>query len=328
MSLRAWSAFAAISFLWGIPYLFIKVAVDDGVPPVFLAWVRIVVAAVVLLALAWHAGTLGTVRGRARWILAFAIAEIAIPFPLISIGEVHVDSSLAAIVIAAVPLIVAVLALGFAPSERASGSRLVGLLIGFGGVVALVGLDLTGSTEELLGALAILGAAVGYAIGPMVLRARLGDLDARAAMGVSLGVAAVLLAPFAAVDLPAETPSGVSLMSIAVLGLFCTAVAFVVYSRLVSEVGAGRAVVITYVAPVVALALGVAVLGESPGPGAIVGLLLILAGSWISTDGRLPPGLAAILARRPARAQAAEGSGGTVQATGMGRSAHPGIGRK
>ena len=298
MSLRAWSAFAAISFLWGIPYLFIKVAVDDGVPPIFVAWSRVVMAAAVLVLLAWRAGTLGTLRGRGRWIAAFAVAEISIPFPLISLGEVHVDSSLAAIVIAAVPLIVALLAVAFAPAERASGARLLGLLIGFAGVIVLVGVDLTGSTEELLGALAILGAAVGYAVGPMLLRAKLADIDARATMGASLAVAAVVLTPFMVVDPPTETPSSSAVLSIVVLGLFCTAVAFIVYSALVAEVGAGRAVVITYVAPVVALALGVAVLGESPGPGAVVGLLLILAGSWMSTDGRLPPGLAAVLERR------------------------------
>jgi drug/metabolite transporter (DMT)-like permease len=298
MSLRAWSAFAAMSFLWGIPYLFIKVAVDDGVPPVFVAWARIVLAAAVLLVLAWRAGTLGSVRGQGRWILAFAVAEIAIPFPLISAGEVHVDSSLAAIVIAAVPLIVALLAVAFAPAERAGGARLVGLLIGFAGVVVLVGIDLTGSTEELLGALAILGAAVGYAVGPMLLRAKLSDLDGRAVMGTSLAVAALVLTPLTVVDLPTEAPSGSATLSIVVLALFCTAAAFIIYGALVAEVGAGRAVVITYVAPVVALALGVAVLGESPGPGAVVGLLLILAGSWLSTDGRLPPGLAAVVERR------------------------------
>jgi drug/metabolite transporter (DMT)-like permease len=313
VSLRAWSAFAAMAFLWGIPYLFIKVAVDDGVPPVFVAWSRIVMGAAVLLALAWRAGTLGTVRGRWRWIAAFSVAEIAIPFPLISIGEVHVDSSLAAIVIAAVPLIVALLAVVFAPAERADGRRLAGLVVGFAGVVALVGLDLTGSVEELLGALAILGAAVGYAIGPMLLRAKLSDLDPRATMGVSLGVATVLLAPFAALDPPTETPPGSALLSIVVLGLFCTAVAFVVYSHLVGEVGAGRAVVITYVAPVVALALGVAVLGESPGPGAVVGLLLILAGSWLSTDGRVPPGLAALLVGARRRRRVARPARGTVR---------------
>ena len=313
MSLRAWSAFAAMAFLWGIPYLFIKVAVDDGVPPIFVAWARIVMAAAVLLALAWRAGTLPTVRGRARWLLAFAIAEIAIPFPLIAIGEVYVDSSLAAIVIATVPLVVAVLAVGFAPSERVDGSRLAGLVIGFAGVVALVGLDLTGSAAELLGALAIFGAAVGYAIGPMLLRAKLGDLDPRATMGVSLALAGIVLTPFAAVDLPTQGPSGEAWLSIAVLGLFCTAVAFVVYSGLVVEVGAGRAVVITYVAPVVAIALGVAVLGERPGPGAVAGLLLILAGSWLSTDGRVPPGLAAIVTRRRSRRKPGAATAGSVR---------------
>ena len=281
--------------LWGIPYLFIKLAVDDGVPPIFLAWARIVIAAVVLLALAWRAGTLGSLAGGWRWILLFAIVEITLPFPLIAIGEQHVDSSLAAIIIAAAPLLVALLAFLVAPSERVSRRRSMGLVLGFAGVVTLMGLDVTGSTDELLGGLAILCAAAGYAAGPMIMRLRLGGMDARAAMGASLGIAAVVLTPFAIVDPPDAPLTGTAWASIAVLGLLCTALAFLVYSVLVAEVGPGRAIVITYVAPVVALALGVAVLDERPGPGAIVGLLLILAGSWISTDGRVPPGLAAIL---------------------------------
>src|SRR4051812_26562792 len=152
MSTRAWAGFFAMSTIWGVPYLFIKVAVDDGVPPAFLAWCRVVLAAVVLLALAGRAGTLGSLRGRGRWLLAFAVFEIAVPFPLIAFGEGHVDSSVAAIIIAAAPLIVAVLALRFDASERVSGRRLVGLLIGLAGVVALVGIDIAGRTGELLGA--------------------------------------------------------------------------------------------------------------------------------------------------------------------------------
>src|SRR4051812_14780226 len=111
MSARAWAAFAAVSILWGIPYLFIKIAVDDGVPPVFLAWVRVTLAAGVLLALAHRAGRLGTTRGRIRFIAIYALIEIALPFPLIAEGERHVSSSLAAILISAVPMIIAVLAL-------------------------------------------------------------------------------------------------------------------------------------------------------------------------------------------------------------------------
>ncbi|MEY2534670.1 MAG: hypothetical protein QOF29_2580 [bacterium] len=301
MSARAWAGFAAMSVVWGIPYLFIKVAVDDGVSPAFLAWSRVTLAAAVLLALAWRAGTLGTLRGRGRWLALFAVCEIAVPFPLIAEGERHVDSSVAAIIIAAAPLIVALLALRFDASERVSGRRLVGLLIGLGGVVALVGIDIAGRTDELLGAGAILIAAAGYAAGPMILNRKLADADARATMGASLAIAGLVLAPFAAAAPPDGAPTDRAIGALLLLGLVCTAAAFVIYSRLIVEVGAGRALVITYVAPVVAVALGVTVLGERPGAGAIAGLLLIIAGSWLSTDGRVPPGPTAALARLRAR---------------------------
>jgi drug/metabolite transporter (DMT)-like permease len=297
VSARAWTAFATVSFLWGVPYLFIKVAVDDGVPPAFLAWVRVVLGAAVLLGLAWRAGVLRGFAGRWRWLLMFAVFEICIPFPLIAAGEQHVASSLAAIIVAAAPLFVALLALRFDASERPDRKRLVGLVIGLAGVVALMGVDVAGSRAELLGALAILTAAFGYAVGPMTLKRKLSDFDPRASMGVSLAIAALVLTPFAAVDHPTEMPSLEAWGALLALGLFCTAAAFVFYGILVSEVGAGRALVITYVNPVVAVALGVAILGERPGAGAIAGLLLILAGSWLSTDGRLPPGLVALLDR-------------------------------
>jgi drug/metabolite transporter (DMT)-like permease len=297
MSARAWVAFAAVSTLWGIPYLFIKIAVDDGVSPAFLAWVRVVLGAAVLLLLAWRAGVLAAVRGRWRWLAVFGVVEIVIPFPLIAAGEQHVSSSLAAILIAAAPLFVALLALRFDAEERATGTRLAGLVLGIVGVVALVGIDVAGSGDELLGAGAILVSAFCYAVGPMVLKRTLADLDPRASMGAALAVAAVVLTPAVAIDPPVAVPSGDAIFALVVLGLFCTAAAFVFYGALVVEAGAGRALVITYVAPVVAVALGMAILDERPGPGAVAGLLLILAGSWLSTDGRLPPGLAAIITR-------------------------------
>jgi drug/metabolite transporter (DMT)-like permease len=290
MSPRAWVAFAAVSTLWGIPYLFIKVAVEDGVPPAFLAWVRVVLGAAVLLALARAAGGLPPLRGRWRWLTAFAIVEIVLPFPLIAAGEQHVSSSLAAIIVAAAPLFVALLALRFDASERVGGARLGGLLLGLVGVAALVGIDATGSREELLGAAAVLFSAFCYAVGPMLLKRHLADLDPRASMGAALAIAALVLTPAALLAPPAATPSGEALASLVILGVFCTAAAFAFYGALVAEAGAGRALVITYIAPVVAVALGVAVLGERPGAGASAGLLLILAGSWLATGGRIPPG--------------------------------------
>jgi drug/metabolite transporter (DMT)-like permease len=280
-----------MSLIWGIPYLFIKVAVDDGVSPGFLSWVRVALAAAVLLALARRAGTLGSLRGTWRWLALYAVLEIAVPFPLIAAGEQHVASSLAAIIIASVPLIVALLALRFDHAERATGRRLAGLLVGLAGVVALMGLDVAGRPDELLGAAAILVAAVGYAAGPMVLKRHLAHLDARATMGASLAIATVLLAPAAALDPPHEVPPAEALLALVVLGLVCTALAFVVFNGLIAEIGPGRALVITYVNPVVAVALGVTILGERPGVGAIAGLLLILTGSWLATRtaaGRAP----------------------------------------
>jgi drug/metabolite transporter (DMT)-like permease len=299
MTRRGWLAFGAMSLVWGIPYLFIKIAVDDGVPPAFVAWARVVLATVVLLALAWRAGVLGPLRGHGRALLAYAVVEIALPFPLIAAGEQEVASGVTAILIAAVPLLIAVLAVRFDPAERATGARLVGLLLGLAGVAALVGIEFGGRRAELLGAGAILLAALGYAIGPMILKQRLAQLDPRAMMGASLAMAAVLLTPAAALDLPDGVPSAEALIALVVLGLVCTALAFVIFGVLIVEVGPGRALVITYVNPVVAVALGIAVLGERPGASAIAGLLLILIGSWLSTDGRLPRRRAAPLAPAP-----------------------------
>ena len=208
MSARAWTAFAAVSFLWGIPYLFISVAVDDGVPPGFLAWARVLLGALVLIPLAWRAGLLGSLRGRIGWLTLYAIAEITIPFPLIAFGEQHISSSVAAILIAATPLIVAVLAIGFDQSERVQGRRLVGLWIGFAGVVALVGVDIAGNGDEVVGAIAILFAAIGYAAGPMMLKSKLGDLDPRAIMAGALTIATLLLTPLAAVNPPGRLDPG------------------------------------------------------------------------------------------------------------------------
>lgn len=292
MTRRAWAAFATASIVWGVPYLFIKIAVDHGITAPDLAWGRVTLGAIVLLALAWRAGTLSSLRGRWRWLLAFAVAEVAIPFPMLAIGEERVPSSLAAIMVATVPLIGALLAMRFDHSERPTPIRALGLAIGFGGVIALVGIDVAGNHGELLGIGAVMVTATGYAIGPMLIKQRFAGLDPRATMGASLALASLLLAPWAALDTPTRVPPAGAIGAVVVLGLLCTAIGFVIYSILIGEVGSSRATVITYVNPVVAVTLGVLVLGEHPGAGAVAGLLLILAGGWLATDGRLPPGLA------------------------------------
>lgn len=292
MTPRAWAAFAAVSLLWGIPYMLIKVVVQDGVSPGFLAWGRVVLGALALLALAPRAGALRALRTRWRWIAVFALAEIVVPFLLLGAGEQRVSSSLAGILIAAAPLFVALLALRFDASERVGGLRLAGLLVGLAGVIALMGVDVAGRPSELVGAVAVLGTALCYAIGPMVLNRHLADLDPRASMGAALILAAALLTPAAIIAPPHHVLSASALAALVGLGLLCTAAALVLYGTLVAAVGPGRALVITYINPVVAVALGTAILGERPGLGTFVGLPLILAGSYVSTGGRLPAWIA------------------------------------
>ncbi|HEX3278292.1 MAG TPA: DMT family transporter [Thermoleophilaceae bacterium] len=301
MSPRGWALFGAASVVWGVPYLFIKLAVDDFSPG-FVAWSRVTLAAVILLPIAWHTGALRALP--LRWLAAFAFFEITLPFPLIAFGEQRVSSSLAAILIAAVPLVVAFLALRFDPAEQPTRTRFVGMLVGLGGVVALMGIDVAGKTSELVGALAVLAATFGYACGPLIAKRHLTAVDPLGPVAAALGIASIYLLPLALLGWPTETPSGDAVASVVVLGLVCTAFGFLLFFRLIAEVGPSRATVITYVNPVVALALGVAILGEHVTTGAVAGLLLILAGSWLSTDGRLPPGLAAVVGGLPQRRSA------------------------
>jgi drug/metabolite transporter (DMT)-like permease len=290
--------------IWGMPYLFIKIGVEE-LTPGFVAWSRVALAAIVLLPLAIKTGAL---RGLPlRWLVAFAAVEIAVPFPLIGFGEQRISSSLAAILIAALPLVVAFLALRFDHAERPTPVRLVGMLVGLTGVIALVGIDIGGRGAELLGAAAVLAATLGYACGPLIVNRQLADADPLGPVTAAMVIASIILLPFGIGDFPSETPSGEAILSVVVLGLVCSALAFLIFFRLIAEVGPSRATVITYVNPVVALGLGVAVLGESVTAGAVAGLLLILAGSWLATDGRVPPGLAAIATRLRGRDGEARG---------------------
>jgi drug/metabolite transporter (DMT)-like permease len=285
MSARAWGLFAAMSLIWGIPYLFIKIAVDDGVPPIFVAWSRVALGAAVLLPIAAHFGALRGLKLHLGWLAAFAVCEVCIPFPLISYGEVHVSSSLTAILIASLPLLVAVLTLFVEPEERVTAPRLAGLLAGLAGVVVLMGIDVAGDSDELLGAGCILLATCGYAVGPMIIRTKLKAADPRGVSAVALALATLFLAPAALLDPPSEMPGAGALAAIVVLGIVCSALAFVVFFALIVEAGPTRATVVTYVNPAVAVLLGVTLLGEALGAASIAGLLLILAGSWTATTG-------------------------------------------
>lgn len=282
MTWRAWLVFAALSVIWGIPYLFIKLAVAE-ISPVGVAWGRIALGAAVLVPVAWKRGTLRAAAARWRGACAFALAELVIPFSLISLGERWISSSLTAVLIATLPFMVLLLAPLFGLAEPLSAKRLAGLACGFFGVVVLLGIDPVHGLLGWAGVACVGVATVGYAIGSLVVQRYLHGVDEFGAVALSLGIAAVILLPAAAVTLPRHAPSLLALSAVAVLGVVCTAIALWLYFYLVAQAGAARATVFTYVNPIVATLLGIALLGEPFSVSFIVGLGLILVGSWVAT---------------------------------------------
>ena len=280
MSRRELGLFVAVAAVWGVPYLFIKVAIDGGIPPLTIVFSRVLLGALLLLPIAIHRDALDGLRPHLPAILAVALADVAVPFVLITLAEREISSSLAGILVASTPLWVALLALRFDHSERVTGMRLVGLVTGFAGVVVLLGGGTGGGSLDA--ALMMLLASLGYAIAPMVVKQKLAGVPALGITCASLCISTLLLAVPTAFDLPTEMPDADAIASVVVLGVFCTALAFILFYALVARVGSGRATLITYVSPIFALAAGIVVLDESVDALTLAGLVLILAGSWLA----------------------------------------------
>jgi drug/metabolite transporter (DMT)-like permease len=285
MTRRGLLLFVAMSVIWGVPYLFIRIAVS-GLSPATLVFARTSLAALVLLPVAvWVGGLRGL---RARWLplLAFTTVEIAIPWLFLSSAEQRISSSLAGLLISTVPLVATAVTIGLGNRDRIGMVALLGLLIGLVGVAAIVGFDLRTPDSTALAQLAVV--VVGYAIGPVILSRYLADLRPVGVMAVALALCAVVYGPVAVLQRPPAVPGVSVLVSVAVLAFLCTAVAFMLFAALIAEVGPVRSTLITYINPAVAAVLGVAALGESFTPGMAAGFVLVLAGSAVATRRRGP----------------------------------------
>jgi drug/metabolite transporter (DMT)-like permease len=284
VSWRGWGAFAALGIIWGVPYFFIKVSVQE-LSPVIVAFGRITLGALILLPIAWRRGALRSLGRHKAAVFAFAMAEFVIPFLAISFGERWISSSVSGILIAMVPLSIALIQRFFGVHERLGAWRILGLGLGFIGVAALLGFGTIEGPLGWAGVACLLVATVGYAIGPLIIQRHLKELDSFGPLAASLAVAsAVLLIP-AMLTVPTRMPSMPVLVSMAMLGMVCTALAMLLMFYLVSHAGASRATVITYINPVVAALLGVFLLHERLGLGGILAFVLILLGSWLATRG-------------------------------------------
>jgi drug/metabolite transporter (DMT)-like permease len=272
--------FAAMSVIWGLPYLFIRIAVSD-LSPVVLVFARTAIGALILLpVVVWR----GELRGLFKsWVplLAFAAVEIGIPWVMLAGAEQRITSSLAGLLVSAVPLVGVVIATSLGNREHLGGASLAGLLLGVVGVAAIVGLDLRASDWLALVEMGVV--VVAYAVGPVIVSRYLNGLPSMAVIAVSLAACAIAYLPFAALQWPRSVPPTDTVVSVAVLAVVCTALAFVLFFALIAAIGPVRATVITYINPAVAALLGVTILRESFTFGMGVGFVLVIAGSVLAT---------------------------------------------
>jgi drug/metabolite transporter (DMT)-like permease len=284
VSRRGILLFAAMCVIWGVPYLMIRVAVRD-LAPVTLVFGRTAIGALLLAPIALLRSDLRPLLARWRPLLAYTVIEVAIPWVLLARAETKLSSSLTGLLIAAVPLVGAVVVTLTGEREQQGSRRWLGLLVGIVGVAAIVGLNL--GAVDTLSVAEIALVAVCYAGGPIILSRNLAELPALDVVAASLVLTAVAYAPLAAVRWPSSLPPGRVLLSVVGLAVLCTAIAFLLFFALIAEVGPVRATVITYINPAVAAILGVSVLGEHVTWGMGVGFVLVLIGCVLAT-GRNP----------------------------------------
>jgi drug/metabolite transporter (DMT)-like permease len=286
-----------MAFIWGIPYVFIKIAVGE-LTPASLVFVRTAIGTVLLLPLAAARKDLAPLVRQWKWILVYTFVEVAAAWFLLSDAERRISSSLTGLLIAATPSLGAILAWATSGSDRLDRRRIVGLGVGFAGVGTLVGLDV--HTNDLGAIGEVLLVALGYASGATIISRKLSMLPSLGVVAASLAITALVYAPVGIAQLPATLPSVPVIFAVMVLGVVCTALAFLLFFALIGEVGSARATVITYVNPAVALALGVAVLGEPLTIGIAIGFVLVVLGSILATR-RAPPSTSVSLTEERAR---------------------------
>ena len=287
MDRRSWTLLVGLAVIWGASYMFIRIGVRD-LSPAMVAWARIALAALILVPIAAARGMLRLRGVGPGLLLLLGAIQVAGPFWLIAEGEEEISSSLAGILVASAPLFTALLAIRFDHEERSEGARLIGVLMGLVGVALLLGIDLSGSSAELLGGGAVVLAGLGFAIGPLIIKRRLGDQPPTGVAAWVMLASTVILLPAAIFSVPSEAPGAGPIAAVVVLGLIGTGVAFAIFYELISRVGPARTLLVTYLAPAFAVGYGTTLLDEPITVSTVIGLALILAGSFLAAEGRLP----------------------------------------
>ena len=288
VSRKAFVLFLAVGVIWGTPYFFIAVALEHF-QTVSIVFLRVFLGTIILLPIVIKKGLFRKTLKAWPWVLAFAVLEMVGPWWLITEAEREVSSSLAGLLITTVPFVAAFLVGLLGDRSAWHPKTVLGLVVGFAGVLSLVGIDVMSGEIGLTPVVMILAAAVGYAVAPIVANRTPGDVPTLGVIGVSLTMVSVIYLPFAVFTVPADiaaVPSLEAWGSVAVLGFMCSALAFVIFFDLIREIGPARASLITYVNVAVAMVLGVVFLAEPLTLGMLVGFPLVVLGSYLASRQR------------------------------------------
>jgi len=277
-----WGRFALVGFLWGTPYLFLKIAVAE-IAPAAIVFLRVLIGAIVLMPFAIRQKTFFIARKYWPFVLLYTITELIGPWYLITNAEQKITSGLAGLLVATVPIWAAILASIFGDHTVWHKSRLFGLIIGFIGVVAVVGIESLSGRQDILSISMVLLAAMGYAYAINMINRRIPQVAGLALNTWAMIITSVVYLPFALASWPSESPSIQAIGSVLALGVFCTAIAFILFFKVVVEVGPPRASLVTYLNTTVAVLLGVVLLGEPLTLGIALGLPLVLIGSYFAS---------------------------------------------
>lgn len=280
MTRRGLILFIALSVIWGLPYLFIKLAVAE-LDPAVTVFARTLPSAILLLGYSAFRGQLRNNLKYWKIALGFAIVEMVFPWWFISRAEMEISSGLAGLLLATVPLVGVFIA--YTRGEKPTRRRLAGLAVGLIGVSLLVGHGAAMSESALYAIVLVFLAAIGYAIGPVLISDMPAEADSPTLIGMALAFVTLIYIPIALPRWPVAMPSNTAIASVIVLALICTVAAFLVFFALIAEIGPVRSTLITYFNPAVAILLGIIFLDESLTLGIAAGFPLVLAGSWLAS---------------------------------------------
>lgn len=279
---------ALTAAVWGASYMFIKIALDDGVRAPSLVFLRVLFGALILVPLAVHRGGFRGIRRRRGWAVAVGMTQVALPFLLISYGERWIPSSLAGILVSSTAIFVVALTPWLAHGDVLRGWGVAGLVLGIVGIGLLFGVDLGDDPNAVLGGLMILLASILYAFASLWVRTKLSGIAPIGVAASAMVVGAVASLPAAIAQPPEHMPSLGTWAALVVLGAGGTGLAFLLYYTLIAEIGVSRASVVAYLAPLFAVGYGALFLSERISVATIGGLVLILTGSYAAVEGRPP----------------------------------------